>query len=179
MDVRAKRKLGILSAERIDALDALGLVWDAQRDAFDRGLADLAAYVQTHRHARVPTHYLAASGFKLGRWCGHQRRARRDHKLSAERVAELDALGFVWHLHNAFDLGLDELVTYIEANGNARVPTGHSTPGGFNLGKLCSNRRYDRRAGKLNAERVAALDALGFVWDARQVGSHWESRRGG
>jgi hypothetical protein len=30
----------------------------------------------------------------------------------------------------------------------------------------------DRKAGKLSAERIAALDALGFVWNARQTGSN-------
>ena len=42
------------------------------------------------------------------------------------------------------------------------------TPTGGKLGKWCSHRRDERKAGRLSAERVAALDALGFVWDPLQ-----------
>ena len=47
-------------------------------------------------------------------------------------------------------------------------PDADVTPTGGKLGKWCSHRRDERKAGRLSAERVAALDALGFVWDPLQ-----------
>ena len=35
-------------------------------------------------------------GFKLGNWVGNKRRGKKEGKLSKERIAQLDALGFVW-----------------------------------------------------------------------------------
>jgi len=69
------------------------------------------------------------------------------------------------------DRGLAELAAYVQAHGDARVPKSHLTPSGLKLGAWCGIRRKDRKADKLSAERIAALDALGFVWDARQASS--------
>jgi hypothetical protein len=175
---RSNRKAGTLSAERIAALDALGFVWNQLQDDFDRGVEELAAYAGTHGDTRVPQGHLTSSGFPLGNWCLNRRGDRKAGKLNAEWVAALDALGFAWDpLQEAFDRGLAELAAYISSEGDSRVPVAYSTPGGFALGSWCRVRRRERRAGKLDVARVAALDALGFVWDARQAGSDREPRR--
>jgi predicted helicase len=134
--------------------------------SWEYALGALDAYVETHGHARVPITYSAPSGVRLGKWCSHQRRARKTGRLSAERVTDLTAHGFLWDpFLEDFDRGLAELATYVQAHGDARVPAKHSTPSGFGLGGWCHKRRAERRAGKLSAKRIAALDALGFVWD--------------
>ena len=74
-------------------------------------------------------------------------------------------------LSRSFHRGLAELAAYVKAHGDARVPWQHTTSNGFRLGSRCNTRRMDRKAGELTVERIAALDALGFVWDARQEGS--------
>jgi len=162
---RRARKAGTLDAERVDALDALGFVWNTKQATFDRGLAELAAFIDQEGHCRVPQNQLFR-GFKLGSWCNSRRLERKDGTLNAERVAALDALGFVWdQLQDDFERGVDELAAYVQTYGDARVPKSYSTPSGLKLGHWCSKRRSDHKAGKLDAERVAALDALGFVWD--------------
>jgi superfamily II DNA or RNA helicase len=168
---RRDRKTGRLDSDRIAALDALGFVWDSYQDAFDRGLAELSAYAQVHGDVRVPQRHATPDGFPLGGWCGDRRADRKAGRLDAERIAALDALGFIWNPNQeAFDRGLSELAAHASARGHARVPAVYSTPTGFNLGKWCSHRRDERRTGKLSPQRIATLDALGFVWDARQEG---------
>jgi superfamily II DNA or RNA helicase len=166
---RADRNAGTLSAKLVAALDALGFIWDPRQEDFDRGLVELAAYVDAHGHARVPQGHTTPSGFKLGTWCHARRADRNAGTLSAKRVAALDALGFVWDpLQGEFDRGLTALSAYVQVHGDARVPVGHSTPSGFKLGGWCRNRRTNRKAGTLSTQRIAALDALGFIWDPRQ-----------
>jgi superfamily II DNA or RNA helicase len=167
---RRDRKAGRLSPERIAALDALGFVWDAVQNRFDTGLAELTAYVDTHDDARVPQGFVTATGFKLGAWCSERRTERRLRRLSADRVRELDALGFIWNLfEDSFNQGVAELTKYVAEHCDARVPQTYKTTTGFNLGTWCSERRKQRKRGQLAAERVAALDALGFVWDTRRT----------
>jgi len=167
---RTQRKGGKLSLERIAALDALGFTWAPFEEAFHSGLAELAAYVEAHGDAGVPKRYTSPTGFRLGPWCVSRRNDLKAGRLTAERVAALDALGFVWDpLQETFEAGLAELATYVRQHGDALVPQRYKTPAGFELGKWCSLRRNDRRVGRLSAKRVAALDALGFVWDAIQV----------
>jgi hypothetical protein len=169
MSRRVERRTGRLDAEHVATLDALGFVWDPFQDAFDRGLEELAAYSEANGDARVPTEYSTPGGFKLGDWCNHQRDSRRAGILSVERVAALDAFGFVWDaLQDDFDRGLAALAAYLQEHGNVRVPQSYKTPSGFKLGSWCAVRRKQRKADKLLVERVAALDELGFVWDALQ-----------
>ena len=62
-----------------------------------------------------------------------------------------------------FWLGL--LEAFVEREGHCRVPQ-KLTSGRLQPWNLVRNdRRAERRAGTLGAERLAALDALGFVWD--------------
>jgi hypothetical protein len=54
----------------------------------------------------------------------------------------------------------DELVAYKEVNGDCDVPK-ESGP----LGSWCGTVRQSRKKGKLNPERIAQLDAIGFCWN--------------
>ncbi|MQA17673.1 MAG: hypothetical protein GEV09_27430, partial [Pseudonocardiaceae bacterium] len=49
-------------------------------------------------------------------------------------------------------------------HGHLNIPETHRTTAGHRLGNWIAARRRERRKGKLNPERVAALDALGMVW---------------
>jgi superfamily II DNA or RNA helicase len=175
---RQQRKAHTLTSEKIAALDTFAFAWDPFQEAFDRGLAELAGYVHERGDARVPQEHVSPSGFKLGTWCSGRRHARKLGRLNPENIGALDALGFVWDvLADDFDRGIAALAAYVQAHGGARVPQQYKTPSGHRLGAWCSVRRTDRKVGKLSAERIAALDALGFVWDARQTGSDPEHRR--
>ena len=137
---------------------------------FDRGIAELAAYVHANGSARVLQKYRAPAGFKLGSWCSERRKQRKAGQLSDDRAAELDALGFVWDpLQADFDAGLAELAAYVDAKADARVPDGYRTTTGFNLGAWCSSRRNDRRLGRLSPERIDALQAIpGWTWSVKR-----------
>ena len=155
-----------MSAERIAALDALGFVWEPNREGFAQGLAEFAQYVRTSGSGRISADYVAPSGFELGLWCGMRRTQRNDGRLSDDRIAQLDALDFVWdQLQEDFDAALAELAAYVQTHGTAKVPQDYETPDGFKLGDWCVERRKRRRQGKLPQDRIAALDELGFVWE--------------
>jgi superfamily II DNA or RNA helicase len=167
---RNERKRGELAAARVGALDALGFVWDWLEDDWRRGLAALEEFVNRHGHGRVPRTYVTESGFNQGRWCGTRREERKQGKLPAERIAALDALGFVWDpLEEAWQNGLAALEEFVRCQGHARVPRSHVTETGLALGVWCHRRRAERKREKLARERIAELDALGFVWEPRQL----------
>jgi hypothetical protein len=99
----------------------------------------------------------------LGRWCNRQQQDYKKGKLSPERIAQLEAIGFCWDLKTAaWEQKLAELLAYKKINGHCNVPQS-KVP----LGAWCGTQRQDRKKGRLSSERIAQLDALGFCWQPR------------
>jgi hypothetical protein len=90
-----------LTDERIAAFDAIDFDWTSQEyvtRTFDERIQDLEEYRQTHGHVNVKIH----EDNSLGQFCANVRYARKKivkdgtRKLTEERIAKLDALGFEW-----------------------------------------------------------------------------------
>jgi hypothetical protein len=82
-----------LSSEKSQMLEELGFVWDAFADAWEQWFELLQGFHAREGHCNVPQHH-RESGRKLGLWVSNQRVQKE--KLSDERRARLDAIGFVW-----------------------------------------------------------------------------------
>ncbi|CAJ1413642.1 unnamed protein product [Effrenium voratum] len=170
---RHARSQGKLSAEQIESLDDLGFVWDPWGERWQQRLTQLQAYRAEHGDVLVPLSYAAADGFKLGWWTTQKRYARSKGKLSAEQIESLDALGFVWDpLGDLWQQGVTQLQAYRAEHGDVPVPQSHAAADGFKLGQWVSTKRHARSQGKLSAEQIESLDALGFVWDP--LGELWQ-----
>ncbi|MER6109278.1 helicase associated domain-containing protein [Streptomyces hirsutus] len=63
--------------------------------SWERGYAAAVKFFREHGHLRVPRSY-RSDGLRLDAWLGRQRAARRDGRLSAQRVEELSRLGMQW-----------------------------------------------------------------------------------
>jgi superfamily II DNA or RNA helicase len=170
---RTDRNRGTLSAERVSALDQIGMEWDARQANWEDGISAARAYRDTHGHLDVPPSFVTAHGFRLGSWIGVRRWRRRQGTLSDDRIRALDALGMTWEPYESdWERGAQAAQAYREAHGNLRIPTGYVTPDGLGLGSWISNQRTQRKAGKLSTERIAILDGLGMVWGVRDMS--WE-----
>ncbi len=140
------------------------------------GIEHLEDFIAEHGHTRVVAGFVCSDGMRLGRWVNKRRDDRRHGvpSLTDERIAQLDALGFVWDPPQGritasakqWVVGLAHLERYVAVHGHARVPYAWVSEDGFALGCWVSNRRRDRRddARALTPERIAKLDALGFDW---------------
>jgi hypothetical protein len=178
---RKRRRRGLNAADifRRAAEESDRAAWSAQ-------LARLVAYKARHGNCNVSTASKSAS--KVSRyqdeqgtfvaWVRTQRKCKQaldagaTHPgITAERVAQLDALGFVWTYSSpsVWDEQLAALATYATAHGDCNVPKDWADDP--KLGKWVRNqvaykRRLDR--GEPNANitsiQVAKLDALGFAW---------------
>lgn len=96
--LRGKYRNGKLSGERITRLNSLNFVWSpAQAEWMDKYQA-LVQFQQRYGHCSVP--FKDGEMEKLGWWCNTQRQNRRKAKLSQDRIALLDKIGFVWRPHD-------------------------------------------------------------------------------
>ena len=172
---RSARRKGKLSAERVRRLDELGFSWDVQaelerlnRERWESMYKNLVAYRRAHGHCRVSVSPKEWSS--LGMWVGRQRVARREGKLSAERVLRLEKLGFVWELwEERWEKMFTALAKYKKAHGNCDVPG--SWPENPELSSWVVMQRTINRKGILRPERKERLEALGFRWSPHGTGS--------
>ena len=163
---RKDYKAGRLTQERIEALDALGFIWDLLEQDFQEGLVALTAHKAEHGDVEVPGVFKTKDGYALGTWVHNLRTSYKKGTLTEERIEALDALGFIWDkLEQDFQEGLSRLAAYKAEQGHVWVPNRFGTKDGYPLGTWMSNRRRDYKKGTLTDERIEALGALGFIWD--------------
>ncbi|WP_416354657.1 helicase associated domain-containing protein [Curtobacterium sp. VKM Ac-1395] len=107
----------------------------------------------------------------LGSWVQSRRAEyKRDLNRTLRLWPELAALPFEWQQRtDLWDQGLAALEQYRRDYGDTRVPHWFETTDGIHLGKWLDTRRTEYRAGGLDAERIAALEAQGVQWSLRIV----------
>jgi len=164
---RQDYKKGKLSKERTARLESIGYVWDLREHSWSEYFDQLTNYKAKNGDCNVPM-----SQGPLGVWANNHREMHKKGKLSDERIARLEGIGFIWDLHEHWwSERFDELTSYEAENGDCNVPQAHGP-----LGEWVHNRRQDYKNGRLSNERVASLESIGFVWDLEE---HWWSERFG
>ena len=180
INVRARKKKGLLDRGRIRQLDKLGVVWELQDQSWEDMFAELVAYRAKHGDCNVPSHW--PENPKLAFWVQGQRQHGRLNTLTQDRLERLDKIGFVWSMRDeAWESMYAALVEYKRVHGHCRVPTEWEEDA--SLSRWVIMMRQYRRRGKLSEERIRRLTELGFVWDgalqARMEEVHeeiWESK---
>ena len=162
---------GNLTQNRIERLEAIGMVWSTSNDLWEQNYAATQYYLE-HGDLEIPIKYETPSGFGLGVWLGAQRAAHKAGELPQEQVERLDALGMDWTNRNdrKWMSLYDVAAAYYHEHGNLNVPSEYVTPDGVLLGKWVARQRYaylnpDRSSARVTPERKALLDKLGMVWE--------------
>lgn len=163
---------GNLTQNRIERLEAIGMVWSTSNDLWEQNYAAATQYYLEHGDLEVPIKYETPAGFGLGVWLGAQRAAHKAGELPQEQVERLDALGMDWTNRNdrKWMSLYDVAAAYYHEHGNLNVPSEYVTPDGVLLGKWVARQRYaylnpDRSSARVTPERKALLDKLGMVWE--------------
>ena len=163
---------GNLTQNRIERLEAIGMVWSTSNDLWEQNYAAATQYYLEHGDLEVPIKYETPSGFGLGVWLGAQRAAHKAGEPPQEQVERLDALGMDWTNRNdrKWMSLYDVAAAYYHEHGNLNVPSEYVTPDGVLLGKWVARQRYaylnpDRSSARVTPERKALLDKLGMVWE--------------
>ncbi|GMI14727.1 hypothetical protein TrLO_g12523 [Triparma laevis f. longispina] len=166
---RAEKKKGKLSADRVEKLDKIGFVWDPLGVEWEENFQALTEYKKAEGDCLVPQRFEMVEGAKLGAWVRNLRKAYNNDRLSEDRVAMLEELGFVWdQLELAWERNFQALMNYKKEEGDCLVPARFKTVEGVRLGRWVSNQRNTYKNGQVPADRVAKLEEAGFVWVLQQ-----------
>ncbi|WP_333744874.1 DEAD/DEAH box helicase [Streptomyces ardesiacus] len=107
-----------------------------------------------------------------------QRRWHFDFTVHPERIARamdlisLDPRGP--GVSRSRRLGLAAAQAYHDEHGHLDVPADHTDPTGYKLGTFITTMRDAAKTGRLEADWIAELDALGMIWDKHDAA--WRSR---
>jgi len=158
----------VLSAERIDRLDEIGMIWSKLDYLWERNYAAATRYYREHGNLNTPHDYTDSDGVRLGIWLNGLRTARRrGHDSIPEiKVKRLDMIGMSWDTkyESQWEKSYAEAVEYYKSNGHMSVPVAYITKDGFALGKWIGRQRDSDRLGKLSKEKRERLTSIGMIW---------------
>lgn len=166
---------GELSSERVEALNAIGMVWGDLLEATWNEAWELAReYYEANGNLLVPES-CEVNGIDLGKWVAYQRKRRKEGKLSAGRVTRLEEIGMIWNVTDAkWEMHYQQAKAYFEKYGNLNVPGAYRTEDGFLLGMWLAGQRKARSEKTLTPMQVRQLDEIGMVW-SKTFDSQWQS----
>jgi hypothetical protein len=148
------------------ALKEIGFdfTWNALETRWYEKFEELKAYQEQHGHCNVP--YKSS----LFGWISDQRDLFKKEKLPLQRVQLLDSINFDWEpFTSEWGKRFKELGAFQKHHGHCNAP------GNSGLGTWVGNQRSAYKKGRLSAERIQRLTAIGFDWDGPET-ALWERR---
>jgi len=174
---RSEYRAGRLAADRVQALERLGMRWTPRNLAWERGLAAASSFFAREGHLR-PRAGHRENDIELRSWLARRRRQRNAGQLDPSQVAALDEVGMIWDARaprsraksnsnvESWNRTLVAIRAFRAKHGHLKIPH-HYRVGGLNLYQWLYRQRSMYRAGTLLPERVQALQLLGVDWAIR------------
>ena len=183
---RAQKKRCKLSDERISLLDSVGFMWrytacklpdaaglaavdsELMAKKWDDMYTELVDFYKVHGHSNVPSDWAAQP--LLARWVSKQRMAKREDRLTASQVEQLDTIAFAWTAYEGdWELMFKKLSSYLE---RIRSGKGRVLRPGVELNRWMLKQRQNRKSGDLTPEREQRLNSVDFEWEP--FSTRWE-----
>jgi hypothetical protein len=151
--------------DRADALLALGVFTLGYGERVDINLRKLEDFHAVHGHLNFPSSDVFKS---LRDFAKLVRRRHQAGSLSADVRAVLDRLSFIYENDSEaeFQAELGRLQAFYEQHGHSTITRSHPDKV---LHRFSERMKSDNRNSRLTPDRIKALDALEFPWNARVV----------
>lgn len=178
---------GNLTQNRIERLEAIGMVWSTSNDLWEQNYAAATQYYLEHGDLEIPSVYKTADGVWLGSWVSRQRQALNSGSsaLSSERRKLLRTLfkgerrpsdpaadhGTVREAN--WERNFRSAARYARKYKHLLVPASYVDSDGVRLGVWVSNLRAARKnrpdSYQVTPAHIKKLNSIGMVWDARDA----------
>lgn len=175
-----RQRKASLSSERIEALDAIGFVWDVNDFLWERRFKELKEYKARFGHTMLLSEYRNEFNLLYG-WMGNQRMFYAKQRMAEERIQKLTAIGFDFRPSLKSEEKWEDyflrLTKFKEQFGHCNVTRSYRAD--KPLADWCDRLRNvykGRMRGNLSPERIKKLDDLGFQWDSNSKEAGWNKR---
>lgn len=159
-----------LNPKYIDRLESLpGWVWAVLGEKWEEGFRHLLDYVNEFGTTAIRPKFRYRD-YSLGTWVHKQRDAKKNGRLSDERINRLtDIPGWSWDpFENKWEVAFALLEKYVSEHGTSRLPNDY-TVDGVRLHQWEEVQRSTYKAGTLSEDRQRRLESLpGWSWEDRR-----------
>ena len=170
---RANQRTGIVTEERIQRLNEIGMSWDVISDQWERNYLEAVDYYREHGNLIVTKNYITPNGIKLGYWIAHLRVYRKQGKLTGDQINRLNQIGMAWDADEGrWQIGYEAALQYSQEHGDLNVPFGYETKDGYRLGSWLSLKRKQYKKGTLTEKQIQDLERIGMRWAVQN--EHWQ-----
>ena len=159
-----------LPADRVEALDALGIKWRYKEENWHRIYGQVKRYLLLHGTVRL-TKESTKEERKYYYWINDQSELHRKGRLSPERSTLLRNIGiepeYKADIH--FDIMCEKLRCFVELHGHCIVPLDEGSGEEMPLGLWSQRMRLQMSSNKLSAQRTARLLELGLPTNNKEA----------
>ncbi len=162
-------RAGKLQPERVERLEAIGMVWQKE-DPWEIRFALAEAYYREHGDLELPGSY-TVDGICLSKWINEQKQSYRGKRpkqpLTDEQIRRLESIGMEWRNPNevAWETRYRAVKAYFDEHGDLEIPKDMVLSDGRMIGNWILMQRTARKKGRLTEEQINRLDAVGMTWE--------------
>ncbi|MFI3165989.1 MAG: helicase associated domain-containing protein, partial [Bacillota bacterium] len=158
---------GVLTAEQITSLENIGMRWDKRSKRLWAVKFEMAkAYFEKYGNLAISNAEAEADKqlSNLNIWLNRQRLKYKNHRLEAEDVKKLSAIGMVWEQTDTWQQSYEEAKQYFKTHNNLDIPATFVTKNGTQLGNWYRGVKSAYQQSSLSKERIAVLEQIGMQW---------------
>jgi hypothetical protein len=148
-----------MSADKKIRLDKIGFIWEI--DTWPDKLQDLLQWLSKNDDKYPSQHCKDAREKALASWILHQRANK--NKMSSDRKARLDEIGFIWEMVDTWPDKFQDLVQWLSKNDGKYPSYSSKDSKEKTLHYWVCNQRTNKN--KMPVDRKVKLDKIGFIWE--------------
>jgi len=167
---RLRGKVTPMTDDRIQALNSLGMVWNAIQFEWETNYENLKQFLEENGHFNVKK----ADNPQLYYWIANQR-SMKHTGMTQERIQKLDEIGFTWgeQIDEMWTKKYRELEEYIRIFGHTVVPFKDPTYTELSIWVNRQRQNYSLlkrgRSSPMTKDRIELLERIDFVWNVHQA----------
>lgn len=165
---RRNFKAGRLSADKIELLERIGMVWDGPSETWKEMYKLAQQYYEENKHLSISSTSFTYKNASLGSWIVTQRKNYSQGILTEEQITLLNKIGMEWVYSNnpdyVWEKNYNTVLDFYSKYKHLYIPIGYVTEDGVRLGVWLYDRKLEYERNELSEERRRKLDKLDKTW---------------
>ncbi|ADU24056.1 Helicase associated domain protein [Ruminococcus albus] len=164
---KQKNKKGVLSQDKIDLLNKLGMNWESLAEIdnsrlYKTGFAHLEKYIAENGLGNVRANTVCEDGYALGNWLTNCRSRYKAGELAEQYVKRFRQLRFPLDDNDRWEYRFQEVKAYFDEHGGIQLPEKLIGDDGTDLSLWLAKQRRAYPKGDLSDEQMHKMDEIGY-----------------